>query len=119
MTPDEEFTERLARVRERFAAALDDKIGDSFAALEKISGGGETIDIVIAAHRRLHELCGAAPTLGFPATGKAAGSAETVLRGAVKSKRTLTAAEIASLKAKLEALRQAAAGELRVYSNRP
>jgi hypothetical protein len=118
MTPDEEFTKRLARVRERFAAALDGKIGDGFAALEKMSGGGETIETVIAAHRRLHELCGAVPALGFPATGKAARSAETVLQGAVTSKRALTAAEIVSLKAKLEALRQAAAGELRDYSSR-
>ncbi len=54
MTPDDEFTARLARVRARFAAALDGKIADSCAALEKISGGGETIEAVITAHRRLH-----------------------------------------------------------------
>ena len=60
----------------------------------------------------------AARSMGFPATGKAARSAETVLQGAVTSKRALTAAEIVLLKAKLEALRQAAAGELRDYSNR-
>jgi HPt (histidine-containing phosphotransfer) domain-containing protein len=119
VTPDEEFTERLARVRQRFAAALDGKIGDSFVALEQMSGGGDTAETVITTHRRLHELCGAAPTLGFPATGKAARSAESVLRGAVKSKRPLTRTEIAALKAKLDALRQAAAGELQAYSNRP
>ena len=61
----DEFAEQLARVRARFAAALDGKIGDSFAALEKISGGGEATETVITTHRRLYEMCGLAPTLGF------------------------------------------------------
>jgi hypothetical protein len=83
------LTEQLARVRARFAGALDAKIGDSFAALEKISGGGETIEVVIIAHRRLHELCGIAPTLGFMATGNAARSAETVMREAARCQSAL------------------------------
>jgi hypothetical protein len=118
VTPDDEFTARLARVRARFATALDGKIADSCAALEKISGGGETIEAVITAHRRLHEMCGIAPTLGFAATGKAARSAEAVMRAAAKSRRVLTPAEIGALKSELEGLRQAAAGELQSYLNR-
>jgi hypothetical protein len=62
-------------------------------------------------------MCGIAPTLGFTATGKAARSAETVLREAAKSKRALTPAEIGALKSELAALRTAAAGELQTYSN--
>ena len=118
MTLEDEFAERLARVRARFAAALDGKIGDSFAALETMAGGGETIEIVIAVHRRLHEMCGIAATLDFAAIGNAAGSAESVMCAAAKAKRALTPAEMATLKSELEALRRAAAGDLAAYSNR-
>jgi HPt (histidine-containing phosphotransfer) domain-containing protein len=119
VTAVDDFTERLARVRRRFAAALDGKIADSFAALEKMSGsGGEAIEIVITAHRRLHELCGIAPTLGFTAIGNAARSGETVMREAARAKRALTPAELTALKSELEALRTAASGDLQTYSNR-
>lgn len=118
MTALDDLTEQLARVRARFAAGLDGKIGDSFAALEKMSAGGDTTEIVVTAHRRLHELCGIAPTLGFMATGKAARSAETVMREAAISKRALTPAEISALKSELEVLRTAVAGELQAFSNR-
>ncbi len=118
MTPEDEFAERLARVRARFAAALDGKIGDSFAALETMSGGGETIEIVISAHRRLHEMCGIAATLDFAATGEAAASAASVMGAAAKAKRALTTAEMAALKFELEALRRAANGDLAAHSNR-
>ena len=117
MTTVDDLTEQLARVRARFAAALDGKIADSFAALEKMSGGGETIEIVVTAHRRLHELCGIAPTLGCAATGKAARSAETVMREAAIAKRALTPAELSKLKSELEALRTAATGELQAVAN--
>ena len=118
MTAEDDLKERLAGVRARFAAALAGKIGDSFAALEKIAGGGGTVEIVIAAHRRLHEICGIAPTLGFAATGEAARAAETVMREAVHSKRALTPAEIGALTGELVALRKAAADELRKFSER-
>jgi len=116
VTPEDELKERLARVRARFADALDGKIADSFTALEQMAGGPETIDTVVVAHRRLHELCGLAPTLGFAATGKAARAAETVMRPAANSKRALTPAEIGELKDELERLRAVAAGELQAYS---
>lgn len=119
MTNVDDFAEHLGRVRARFASTLADKIADGFIALEKISGGGgETIEIVVTAHRRLHEICGIAPTLGFEATGKAAALAEAVIRGAAKSKRALVPAEIAAFASELEGLRAAAAGELQTYSNR-
>ena len=118
VTLEDEFAERLARVRARFAAALDGKIGDSFAALETMSGGGETIEIVIAAHRRLHEMCGIAATLDFAATDEAAASAESVMSAAAKAKRALTPSEMAALKSELEALRRAVADDLAAHSNR-
>jgi len=117
VTALDELTQQLARVRARFACALDGKIADSFAALEKISSGGDTAEIVVTAHRRLHELCGIAPTLGFAATGKVARSAETVIREAASRKRALTPDEMTALRSELEALRAAAAGELQSYSN--
>jgi HPt (histidine-containing phosphotransfer) domain-containing protein len=118
VTALDDLTEQLARVRARFAAGLDGKIGDSFAALEKMSAGGDTTEIVVTAHRRLHELCGIAPTLGFMATGKAARSAESVMREAASAKRALMPAEMTALRSELEALRVAAAGELQAYPNR-
>ena len=71
MTTESELTEGLAGLRARFAAALDGKIGESFVALQEISGGGEMAETIVVAHRRLHEICGLAPTLGFAAIGKA------------------------------------------------
>jgi chemotaxis protein histidine kinase CheA len=105
------FADQLARVRARFASTLENKIADSFAALEEISRGGDTIEVVVAAHRRLHELCGIAPTLGFAATGKAARSAEAVMRGAALSRRALTDAELAAAGDELNGLRRAAASD--------
>jgi hypothetical protein len=117
MMTSDDFTEHVARVRERFASTLNDKVADSFAALEKMSAGGdETIEIVIVAHRRMHEMYGIAPTLGFEATGKAAGTARTAIREAAKVKRALTPAEIAALKTALKELREAAAADLRNFS---
>jgi len=116
MTADD-FAEHVARVRERFASRLNDKIAASFAALEKMSaGGGDSIETVIAAHRRLHEMYGIAPTLGFDATGKTAGGARTVIREAAKAKRAPTPAEIAAFRTELEKLRDAAAADLRNFS---
>jgi len=116
MTADD-FAERVGRVRERFASTLNDKIADSFAALETMSaGGGDAIETVIVAHRRLHEMYGIAPTLGFEATGKAAGGARTAIREAAKVKRAPTPVEIAALKTELEKLREAAAADLRNFS---
>jgi len=112
MTRMDDFTGQLARLRKHYAAALDGKIAESFAALEKISNGGDTAETVVIAHRRLHEMCGIAPTLGLEATGRAARSAEAVLREAAKGKCALAPAEITAFKFELEALRRAAARDL-------
>lgn len=117
MIPEAELKKRLARVRARFADALDGKIADNFIALGQMAGGGETIEIVLAVHRRLHEMCGLAPTLGFAAIGKAARAAESVMRPAANSKRALTPAEIGELKYELKRLRAVAADELQAYSS--
>lgn len=114
MTTADDFTLHVARIRDRFASALDGKIADSFAALEKMSGGSaDTVETVIVTHRLMHEMYGVAPTLGFEATGNAAGAARAAIREAAKAKRPATAAEIAILKAELERLREAAAADLR------
>jgi hypothetical protein len=118
MTADD-FIEQVSRVRARFASTLSGKIADSFADLEKMSdGGGDAIETVIATHCRLHEMYGIAQTLGFPATGQAAGAARTAIRDAAKAKRAATPAEIVALKTDLERLRVAATGELQNFRER-
>ncbi len=110
----EEFAERLARVRQRFATALPGRIDDSFAALPRLSAEQpDDIETLVVTHRRLHEMCGIAPTIGFPETGKAARAAETVLREPALSKRPLTGGEVSALRAELEGLRAVAQSELR------
>ena len=112
-----DFNEKVAQVRARFATSLPGKIADSFADLKQMSdGSSDSIDTVITAYRRLHEMCGIAPTLGFEATGKAARSTEAVIREAAKAKRTATPGEIAALRTELEQLRTAAFGELQEFS---
>ena len=60
---------------------------------------------------------GIAPTLGFAATGKAAGAARSAIGEAAKLKRAPTLAELATFRAELECLRADAAGELKTFSN--
>jgi hypothetical protein len=117
MTSADEFSRHLARVRDRFAAALDGKIAESFAAIPAIAAGGDdACAIVVTAHRRLHEMCGIAPTLGFPETGKAARAAESVIRAAARARRALKAEEIVALEIELDALRAAARTELQAHA---
>lgn len=109
----DEFSERLARIRQRFAASLPGKIDDSLAALPKMSyADPEAIETIVVTHRKLHEMCGVAPSIGFPATGQAARAAETVLRDPAKSKRPLTSDEIAAFITRIDGLRSAAQTEL-------
>ncbi len=111
-----DFNEKVARVRARFATSLPGKIADSFADLKQMSdGSSDSIDTVITAYRRLHEMCGIAPTLGFEATGKAARSTKAAIREAAKAKRAATPSEIAALRTELEQLRTAASGELQKF----
>jgi hypothetical protein len=115
MTADD-FAEHIARVRRRFASTINDKIGAVAAALKHMINGDAAVENVIAAHRTLHEMYGIAPTIGFAATGKAAGLARTTIREAAKTKRAPTPAEIAALKSELEGLRAAAAADLAHFS---
>lgn len=109
----DEFAERLAHIRRRFAAALPRKIDDSFVALIDLSKMDDsTIDTVVVTHSRLHEMCGIAPSIGFSATGKAARLAEAVLQDAAKLKRSLTAEEVTALTTELNGLRVAAQSDL-------
>ena len=109
----DEFTERLARIRQRFAASLRSKIDDSFAALPVLSDkDADAIEAIVVTHRKLHEMCGIAPSIGFVATGKAARAAETVLREPAKSKRPLTAEEVAAFTSDIDRLRTAAQSDL-------
>jgi uncharacterized Fe-S center protein len=110
----DEFTERLARIRQRFAASLHSKVDDSFAALSILSDkDADAIEAIIVTHRKLHEMCGIAPSIGFVATGTAARAAESVLREPAKTKRPLTAEEITALTSTLDRLRTAARSDLR------
>lgn len=109
----DEFARRLARIRQRFADTLPGRIDDSFAALRRLTAARpDDIETMVVTHRRLHEICGIAPTIGFPATGKAARAAESVLREPAQSRRSLTGEEAAALKRELEVLRTAAQAEL-------
>lgn len=113
----DEFTEQLARIRQRFATSLNGKVDDSFACLPKLSDNdAAAIETIVVVHRRLHEMCGIAPSVGFPATGKAARAAEAVLREPAKLKRSLTPEEVAAFTAGLDALRVAAQSDLQSSS---
>lgn len=106
-----EFNDRLAQLRRRFAAALPQRIDDSVSALPRLISA-DAIDTLVIVHRKLHEMCGIAPTIGFPVVGKAARAAETVLREPADNKRPLTTDESCKLRGKLQWLRAAAQMEL-------
>jgi len=109
----DEFTERLARVRQRFVSSLHGKVDDSYMALTKLSEkDASAIETLVVTHRKLHEMCGIAPSIGFPATGIAARAAEAVLREPAKSRRPLTTKEVAILAEALDRLRAVTQSEL-------
>ena len=111
------FAERLAKIRDRFTAALPSKIDENDAALPVVSGDGpESVTAVAETYRRLHGIAGTGPTIGFAATGQAAREAEAVLIEAYRAQRALTTNEAASLRDALLVLRQAAHGELQTNS---
>jgi hypothetical protein len=110
------FTERLARVRHRFVSALESKIENAYASVVKLSGPGpDVVEAVDAAYRQMHGIVGIGPTVGFPATGQAARSAEHALMAAQHEKRGLAPEEIALLNKALLGLREAARRELQIY----
>jgi chemotaxis protein histidine kinase CheA len=112
------FDERLAKVRQRFSGTLESKIVDLQKAVPDLSGGAGAAANVAECYRRVHAICGIAPTAGFPAAGRAARAAEVVLLEAQLSNRGLNASEAAGLKKALDALLTAARAELQAMYSR-
>ena len=111
--PADQFTERLAKVRLRFASTLESKIKETYVALPSLSGNGDdVVDIVGETYRRIHSIAGIGNAIGFGATGRAARNVENVLLPAHAARRGLKAEEIAALRKELQALRDAAQREL-------
>jgi chemotaxis protein histidine kinase CheA len=109
----DQFEERLAKVRLRFASTLQAKITDINEALPHLlRQEAPAMQKLADVYRQVHELCGIAPTLGFVATGKAARNAEVILLLPFRSKRGLTADEGENVQKALEALGAAAQSEL-------
>jgi chemotaxis protein histidine kinase CheA len=109
----DEFTERLAKVRQRFTSTLAGKVEQSYAALAGLSGDDAgAANVVEETYRRPHGICGIGPTVGFKATGLAARQAEAVLLFPLQAKRGLTANEVTIFTQALDALREAARLEL-------
>jgi chemotaxis protein histidine kinase CheA len=113
MTADP-FTDRLARVRDRFATTLAGRIDQTYAAIPQLLYVAPFASAAVAeAYRCVHGMVGVGPTVGFLATGQAARDVEDVLRTAQQQRRGLTADEVVLLKKTLQVLRAVAARELR------
>jgi hypothetical protein len=107
------YTERLAKVRHRFASTLEGKITDTYGALSSLTGNGAGVaDAVGETYRRMHSIAGIGNAVGFGATGRAARKVENVLIPAHTAGRGLRYEEIIALKKELETLRAAALREL-------
>ncbi len=109
MTTDQ-FAERIAAVRDRFAAKLDTRIDEIAAGVPELGNAGAR-ETLARVHRRAHDLCGIGPTIGFVATGKAARTVEQTLLVPLRADRALTAEELARLRQEIAALRNAARSE--------
>ena len=105
----QDFAERMAQIRQRFATKLATKIADSNSDLPSLAGDGQSaIDAVAATYRRIHEVCGIAPTVGFIEAGRAARRLDEILIGPFREERALATDEVARLKEGLNALEAAA-----------
>jgi chemotaxis protein histidine kinase CheA len=112
------FADRLARVRQRFVSTLQCKIDDAYTAIPALSNAanpGAAATAVDQTYRCMHGLVGIGPSVGFPATGRAAHDAEDVLRAPQQERRGLTADELVPFKKRLDALREAASRELKSF----
>jgi hypothetical protein len=115
----DQFENRLAIVRHRFATTLESKITDVVVSTDRMSRGeGGVIEDLSESYRHLHNICGIGPTVGFVTTGEAARAAEVAVMPAYHARRGLTEAEVLSLKKALVRLRAAAAAELRLMYQR-
>jgi len=110
------FTDRIARVRRRFATTLAGKIDETCAAIPQLSDVSPAAAAAVAeAYRCIHGIVGVGPTVGFPASGRAAHDVENVLRPSQRERRGLTADEIVRLTKTLQVLREAATRELQSF----
>src|SRR5258708_31449789 len=110
------FTERLARVRQRFVTALESQIEDTYAAIPNLSAAtSAAAETVGETYRRMHGIVGIGPTVGFARTGRAARSIENILMPPHKAERGLTVEEVDSFKKALHVLRETAASELQSF----
>jgi len=112
------FTDRLARVQHRFVSTLAGKIDGAYAAIPQLTDGVPTAVAAAAElYRCMHGIVGISPTVGFPATGRAARNIENVLLPPHRDKRGLSAQEILALKERLAPLREAAERELQLFQH--
>jgi hypothetical protein len=111
------FADRLARVRRRFVSTLAGKVDETCAAIPNLSAALPAAPGAVAqAYRSMHGVVGIGPTVGFPATGRAARDVEEVLRAPYRDGRGLRSDEIATLLNSLQALREAASRELHLFN---
>jgi chemotaxis protein histidine kinase CheA len=109
----DEFAQRMAAVRRRFASKLESRLSDLEATVPALAAGGsETTAHVFTAHRNVHDLCGLGPTLGFDAIGKAARVVERVLLAPSRERRGPTDEEMVLVREGLRGLRAVAQAEL-------
>jgi HPt (histidine-containing phosphotransfer) domain-containing protein len=110
------FADRLARVRRRFVSTLQGRIDDTEASIPKLAGRtAAAAGAVREAHRYVHGIVGIGPTVGFPATGRAARDVEDALRRAQNERRGLSDEEISALRERLLDLRTAAEREMQHF----
>jgi chemotaxis protein histidine kinase CheA len=110
------FADRLARVRRRFASTLQGRIDDTSASLDKLAAKAPAAATAVGeVYRCVHGIVGVGPTVGFPATGRAAHGVEDVLRPAQNERRGLSADEMARVKERLIELRTAAEREMQDF----
>ena len=110
------FADRLARVRGRFVSTLQARIDGTDAAVPKLGGSTAAAAAAVGeAYRCMHGIVGVGPTVGFPATGRAAHDVEDVLRPAQNERRGLSDNEIAALRERLFSLRAAAEREMQHF----
>jgi chemotaxis protein histidine kinase CheA len=113
------FTERLAKVRFRFVSTLQSKINDAYSALPGLSDTSPQAALTTAeTYRAMHSIVGVGPTVGFPATGRAARDVEETLRLPQNDGRGLSTDEVTLYKKRLHALREAAQRELEFFHAR-
>jgi HPt (histidine-containing phosphotransfer) domain-containing protein len=113
LAQDAEFARRIAKIRARFPAKLDDRIRRIDGTLETMPRHlQDSATAVALAYRQIHDICGIASTVGFTATGLSARALDGLLIDPFRAQRGLTDDELAQLKSGLIALRTAALADI-------